>query len=68
MKKGRETPQDGCLKDYGALMHLLHHVAVDGVIVWPVSRAGQVVKDSCKEKALAHPQPIPHTGMYPYYD
>lgn len=61
MKTEYEKPQEGCIKDYGALMHLLHHVAVDGEIIWPVSRAGQRVP--------IHPtQPIPHTGMYPYYD
>lgn len=42
--KEYDKPQEGCLKDYGALMQLLHHVAVDGVIVWPASRAGQRVK------------------------
>lgn len=29
-------------EDYSDKIHLLHHIAVDGVIIWPKTRAGQV--------------------------
>ena len=66
--KEYDKPQEGCAKDYGALMHLLHHVAVDGMIIWPVSRTGQSVKYTHKKEIPSTDSTLADTGMFPYYD